>query len=501
MASQLPVAAVRPDVRREGDQSSMLTMQAVKGAGWLVFSRFLGRLIDLFTLLILARVLSPADFGVVALALSLVVIVDTVLEVPVTQALTRLVAIDKTHLDTGFTLGALRGLAIALVIAAAAWPFSWVYQDSHLVPLMLVLALGPISRGLFSPGMVHFVRALSFQQTFFAEAVGKFCAFAAAMLTLWLGGGYWAIVVNFVMAPLAATAASYAIAPYRPKLSMQRFDQFSGFVGWFSSAQVVAALNWQFDRVLLGGFVDKATLGRYTVASDLAVLPTQSLIGPALQPVMAAFASISSDTERLKQAFLKAARFAMLISAPVCVGLAVTGDLAVVLVLGAKWQEAGLYLQLLALSVVAIPYFQALYSFALAVDRPSAIFRMNLADLAIRVVAISAGFYFFSVIGAILARLALSLVMFAVYLANARRLAGVGIRTQLANIWKVFVAVAVMAAAVLALRRGIAPYGPAVLVELGLSIAAGCAAYGATLLALGVRLSIGPRRLEWIDRW
>ncbi|MFT3952973.1 MAG: oligosaccharide flippase family protein [Piscinibacter sp.] len=479
----------------------MLTMQAVRGAGWLVLSRFLGRFVDFFTLLILARVLTPADFGVVALAMTLVVIVDTVLEVPVTQALTRLAAIDKADLDTGFTLGALRGLAIAAVLVAAAWPFSLLYRDGHLVPLVFALAAGPISRGLYSPAMVHFVRDLSFRQAFITELIGKIVAFAAAVTVVLWGGGYWAIVANFVVAPFAATIASYVLAPYRPRLSLQRFSQFSSFVGWFSSAQIVSALNWQFDRVLLGAFVDKATLGRYTVASDLAVLPTQSLIGPAMQPVMAAFANISGDTERLRLAFLKAARFAMLISAPICIGIALTGDLAVALLLGGKWQEAGAFLRPLALSVVMIPYFQALYAFALAVDGPSSIFKMNLIDLALRVVLISAGLWLLAVEGAIVARVVMAALMFACYLVYARRLAGVGIRVQLKNIWKIAVATGAMAAEVVMVRYAVAPFGLHALVELAIAAATGVAVYVGTLHACGVRFVIGARRLEWIDRW
>ncbi|QCK87830.1 lipopolysaccharide biosynthesis protein [Phreatobacter aquaticus] len=479
----------------------MLTMKAVRGAGWLVFSRFLGRFIDFFTLLILARVLMPADFGVVALALTLVVVVDTVLEVPVTQALTRLSAIDKSHLDTGFTLGFLRGLVISAVIVAAAWPFSLIYNDRALILLVIALAAGPIARGLYSPAMVHFVRELSFRQAFISEFIGKLAAFASAIGVVMAGGGYWAIVANFVMAPMAATVASYVLAPYRPSLSLARFNQFSSFVGWFSSAQIVSALNWQFDRVLLGAFVDKTMLGRYTVASDLAVLPTQSLIGPAMQPVMAAFSNISDDPERLKLAFLKAARFAMLISAPICIGLALTGDLVIVLLLGAKWQETGEFLRLLALSVVTIPYFQALYSFALAIDRPVAIFRINLFDLAIRVVFVSLGLYLFSVTGTIIARLLTSVAMFGCYMIFARMLAGVGLRAQIKNIWKIGVASAAMAGCVMLLRAAVAPVMLPVIVELVLLAAYGAAVYAATLYGCGVRLIIGSRRLEWVDRW
>src|SRR3978361_2019049 len=114
----------------------MLAMRAFTGAGWLVGSRFLGRMIDFFTLLVLARALTPADFGLMALAMSLVAIVDMILEVPVTPRLVRLKQIDKSHLDTGFTLSILRGLVITFVVIAAAWPFARINNDPHLIPVV-----------------------------------------------------------------------------------------------------------------------------------------------------------------------------------------------------------------------------------------------------------------------------------------------------------------------------------------------------------------------------
>jgi len=94
----------------------MLTRRTLFGAAWTVSSRLAGRLIDFATLLVLARTLTPSDFGLTALAMTLTVIVDMVLEIPVIQALTRLSEIKKSHLDTAFTLGALRGFALATVV-------------------------------------------------------------------------------------------------------------------------------------------------------------------------------------------------------------------------------------------------------------------------------------------------------------------------------------------------------------------------------------------------
>jgi len=151
----------------------MLTMKTILGAGWTVSSRLTGRLIDFGTVLVLARTLTPADFGLTALAMTLTVIADMVLEIPIIASLTRLDHVEKSHLDTAFTLGALRGLVLAVVILAAAWPFSRIYNDSRLIPLVAVIAIGPIARSLYSPAMVNYIRNMSFRQVFLAEISGK----------------------------------------------------------------------------------------------------------------------------------------------------------------------------------------------------------------------------------------------------------------------------------------------------------------------------------------
>ncbi|MGD6613481.1 oligosaccharide flippase family protein, partial [Xanthomonas citri pv. citri] len=113
----------------------MLTLKTLRGAGWSVAARTLARVIDLATLLLLARLLTPADFGLTAIAVSLVAIVEMVLEVPLVQALMRLQKIETSHLDTAFTLGLLRGGVIAILMMLAAWPMAHIYDDSRLVLL------------------------------------------------------------------------------------------------------------------------------------------------------------------------------------------------------------------------------------------------------------------------------------------------------------------------------------------------------------------------------
>jgi PST family polysaccharide transporter len=191
----------------------------------------------------------------------------------------------------------------------------------------------------------------------------------------------------------------------------------------------------------------------------------------------------------------------MLISAPTCIGISQTADLIVAVSLGPKWHEAAPFLQLLALAVLTVPYYQTLYSFGLAVDRPVVLFKLNVIDLGLRILFISAGLYFFSVIGVMVARGLISVVMFAFYLLYARGLAGVTLSAQLANLWKVAVASVAMAAAVLVLRHALAPLELNAFVELFSTAALGAVVYVSALYGCGVRLIIGRGRFELTDGW
>jgi O-antigen/teichoic acid export membrane protein len=465
----------------------MLTTKTILGAGWTVSSRLAGRLLDFGTVLILARMLTPADFGLTALAMTLTVIVDTVFQVPLIQALTRLDDVRKPHLDTAFTLGLLRGLVLSFIILAAAWPFAHIYHDDRLIALVATLAIGPMARSLYSPGIVEFIRKMSFRQTFVAEILGKVISSLIAILVVYLGGGYWAIAASSVTAPVAMTLISYLLAPYRPALSLSKFSEFSTFLGWYSTAQIVSTLSWQYDRILLGYNITKSELGQFTMASDLGDMPTQSLIGPAMTPVMAAFARISGDPERLRNAYLKASRFTMLLAAPTCIGMSLTSDMIVDVLLGAKWKEAAFYLQWLSLSVVLNAFYQPVQSLALATNRTDFIFRLNLAELCSRVVLVSLGVYFYSLTGVVAARLAMSVIWFVLSLIAAQYLVGTRVASEVANLWRVAAACTAMTVLVLLLRHELVGSNINEVVELGLTASVGAVAYIGTLFALGVR--------------
>lgn len=427
-----------PDAARMGRRTTT-------GAAWLVGSRLVARSLDFGLLILISRILSAADFGLIAIAMSIIMIVEAVFELPLAQSLIRIADLRQAHLDTAFTLGMLRGLVLAAVMAALAVPFAMFYGDGRLVLLVCILSIAPAARGMSSPAMVTFARKMSFHRDFMLETLGKLLsALIAIALALWLRN-YWAMVAVTVLTPVFTAILSYIFAPYRPRLSLAEWPTFSKFLGWSSAAQVVFAINWQCDRLLLGRLVTPATLGRFAMASDVSALPFQALVLPLLRPLTAAFSLIGNDRARLGAAYVKASSALLMVGLPIMLILSGLAEPAVRLVLSDRWLASADILRWLALAIIPAMFVAPLAPLAMALDRTEIFLRQSAIELVFKLPAIAAGALLFGIPGVIAARLLAPFVMMMVGIIFVRQLTGITIRRQLLPCWRIALSGAVMA--------------------------------------------------------
>lgn len=427
------------------------------GAAWLIGSRLGTRLVDLATLAILARLLDPASFGLVAIAMTVLLIVEAVFEMPILQALVRIAVLDAAHFDTAFTLGVIRSAVLAATMAVAAWPLAWLYGNTRLAPLICVLALAPAMRGAVSPRMAVFARQISFQRDFVIELAGKSAALVAATVVAVTTHSYWAIVAGTVTTPAVTAAVSYLFAPYRPRLTLVHWPAFRGFLGWSSAAQVLSAFNWQCDRLLLGHFASPAGLGRYALAGDLSSLPDTALVVPVGRPLMAAFALIRDDVPRLRRAYLKASSTIVLLGLPLCLVLSLLADPVVRLLLGGKWLAAIPIVRWLALASVPMMIVAPFAGLAMAEGRTDILFRQKMIESGIKIPAVAVAAAFFGIPGVVAVRIATNVVLAAATMLLIRGISGVGVGAQFKGVARVFASGGAMAAAVAVVAPSLDP--------------------------------------------
>jgi PST family polysaccharide transporter len=460
--------------------------RAAVGATLMIAMRLITRCIDFATLVILGRLLSPADFGLVAIAMSVMFIVEAVSEIPLLPALIRLPVLEKSHYDTGFTIAILRAAFLAAVLIALAWPLAQLYGDHRLTALLCTLWIAPAGRSLGSPTLVKYLKRFDFRPVLAIEITGKLLASLASVGLAWWTASYWSISVGTIVSPVSIACLSYLLAPYRPKLSLVEWRAFSNFFGWTTLSQLLSALNAQLDQLIIPRFVGTKELGRFSMANNLANLPTQIVIAQVVTPFVAAFSHLSGDKERLATAYRTSATSMVAIGVPAMVGLSMISEPAIRLVLGQQWLEAAPVLRWLCLA--ALPYFfvSALGPLTLALGRPKMFAQLSAIELLLRFPLLLAGVAWFGIAGAVGVRLILAIVMAICSMVAVRKLIGVSVVSQLIGPWRPIVGGLVMALAIGLSEGWLSALKGSAALAFGLAVVIGLAAgtYSATLFLL-----------------
>lgn len=409
---------------------SSVTQRTATASIWTIGGKFLARLLDFVSLLILARLLSPADFGLVAIATSVLVIIETFLDLPLTQALMRQPSPSDKMFATAFTLSAIRGAAISLLMIVIAWPMALIYEDHRLFPLMVVLSIAPAMRSLVSPRMVLFMQRFDFKREFALDIITKGSTLVFGVGAAIATGSYWGLAIGAVSGPFVAAVVSYVFAPMRPTLTLVEWELFQDMVGWNSVSQVLNSINWQLDRLLLPRFTSLSMFGAFSVADNLAGIPHQTFVGPLMRPLMAAFSSLD-DHRKLVVPYLKATTAITLVAAPVLLILALLAEPALRIAVGDKWAFAAPILQwLCVVSLIGLPATM-MPPLAMVLNKTRFVAFRMLVEFIVRIPVTVLATAYFQVTGALAARIIAVLVAYAASMVITRRLIGAPFGGQL----------------------------------------------------------------------
>ncbi len=476
---------------------------------WAASGRLVGRAIDIAVLILLARVLSPGDFGLVAMAMTVILLVEAATEVPLVQPILRAKTPEDRHYDTAFTLGLIRALVVGSIVAAASPLVARYYGDQRLVLLVVFLALAPAFRSLVSPRLAARIRDYDMRPDFVMNVVGKLMALAMVATVVFSTGSFWAIAVGTVTSPIVMCVLSYVLAPYRPRLSFAAWPDFADVVGWNTVNQLFRSLNFQLDRIVLGRVATPAELGRYSLASDISSLPVQAFVQPMRQPLVSAF-SRAEDRHEQDQLWLLGINGLLALLGPMFLALALFADPLVLLILGAQWSDMVPFLVGLSLiAVVNVPTW-LLPPLAVVLYRADLTAKRTMLSTAIRAPLTIAGALTAGAMGAIGARALSTVAEVATTLHAAKTLVGLPWPTQLWGLRRTVAGLVVFAVVALISRPQVvdAPVGVAEhalaagwLVLAGLVAAASMAgAMGGLWVLEGRPAGLEHRVSDWLVR-
>ncbi|PAP94211.1 lipopolysaccharide biosynthesis protein [Mesorhizobium wenxiniae] len=428
---------------------SSITGRLIKGSMWLSLSRAIVNGLATLSTFVLAWYLSPADFGLVALATTMLLIVTTVTELSLTQALIRHEAPTESHFSAAWTLNATRGLILCLFFAACAWPASVVYEDPRLFGVMVALGFSVLLGSMTNPRLIMLQRKLIFWQEFVLSVSQKFVGVVVAVAIAMIFHSYWALVVGTLVSQATYLVTSYLVVPFRPRIVFKHMREFFSFSAWLTAGQIVNTLNWRFDHLLIGKVLGNAQLGYYTFGSNLARLPTREATAPLTQTIYPSFATIRDDPGRLAAAYQRVQALVAAIALPAGIGVAVIADPLVRLTLGEKWAPAIFIIQSLA-SVYALQTLGSLAQpLGMAKGKTRLLFIRDTQMLFVRVPIIFGALMLYGLEGVIYSRVFTGLLGALVNMVLVKHFIGVTVLEQLAANGRALASIAIMAAGVL----------------------------------------------------
>ena len=338
------------DGHLDGVNSAMhsINRKMAKGASWMVLMRFAERGLGLISTIILARLLLPADFGLIAMAMSIIAILELLSEFGFDWALIQNQSAERRHYDTAWTFNLLFGLSVASLLVLIAQLAAQFYNESRLEIVIYALALGTVIRGIENIGVVDFRKHMEFNREFYFLFGKKLITFCVTVPAAFMLRNYWALVIGSLVGRLAGVALSYLMHAYRPRLSLAARHELFHFSKWLFINNILTFARIRSADFVIGRITGTQSLGLFSVAYELANLPTSELIAPINRAVFSGYAKMSGELAVLSRGFLNVMSVIALFALPAGAGVAATADLIVGVFLGENWLAAVPLIQLLA---------------------------------------------------------------------------------------------------------------------------------------------------------
>jgi len=311
-----------------------------RGTALMVAMRWGMRLAGLVSTLVLARLLVPEDFGIVAMAATLMALLDSVLNFGVHNALIQDREAGRAEYDTAWTIRIGQAAFVAAILLAASPLAVDFYDEPRVQPVMWAMAGIAILRGLENIGVVDFRRDLRFGLELIFHLLGKIVQVALGIALAVVLRDYWALVLGILGGAVAKLLLSFVMSPYRPRLSLSAFRSIWSFSQWMLLFNLSQVMGERGDRILLGGYAPAGIVGNYSVAMDLARMPTMELRAPIERTIAPGFAHIKSDAERTNDAALKGLGLMAIAVFPAVFGVSAVARDFVLVLLGQKWAAA-----------------------------------------------------------------------------------------------------------------------------------------------------------------
>lgn len=370
-----------------------LRSAVLRGTAWALLVVVTMQVSRFVVAIVLARLLTPHEYGIAAMALVLTTLVFIFSDLSLGAAVVQRKLITEADRSTVFWTSLAIGSLFTVAGIAAAGPIAAFYGEPQVRPLFIALSLSFVLTSLQVTQASLLQREMRFRALTGRRMAAVVLGGVVGIVIAALGYGAWALVGQQIAVSVVSTVLLWVLSPWRPSLtfSIASLRSLGGFSLNVFGARLVSYFNRNTDSLLIGRVLGSSTLGLYSVAYTIVVMPLYRLVNPIQDVLFPAYSRLQDERERLADVWLRINRVAAATLVPLMVGLIVVAPDFIVVVLGERWRDATPVLQVLAV-VGLLQALAALGHRVLeAVGRPGTILRFTLLELAVTVPALFIG--------------------------------------------------------------------------------------------------------------
>ena len=345
-----PEQYIRTD-HLEGD----IEGRSVRGGAITSVAQVAKSLLTVGSTLVLARLLTPEDFGLVAMVTAVTGFLSMFKDMGLSMVTVQREEISQAQISALFWINAALGLVITVALAALSWGLAWFYQQPEVMGVAIVLALSFMVDGLTVQHEALMRRQMRYRALAIAEVVSVAAGVAAAVILAWQGFSYWALVANLVVFSAVNLVAIWIACPWRPA-APGRTDQMWELLRFGANITGFSFVNYfarNLDDVLIGRFHGANELGLYQKAYEILMVPITQINRPASRVAIPALSRLADDESRYRRAYLRILEKLLLVTMPVGALLILASDWVVLVILGDQWVDAALIFAALGVSIFA----------------------------------------------------------------------------------------------------------------------------------------------------
>ena len=375
--------------RREGEQEEEdgnVLDRTLSAGYWSFLDTIMQKVLIYGAFFITARLLSPADFGTVALAMVFPNLLDSLTALAFDTALTQKPKGDeRQYLHVVWTLNFLRSVVVAIIIFFSSFLVVKFFHIPDALLLFQLSALPVLFQGMTSIGQIYFFRELDFKKVFIRDLANYATAAILTVLLALSFHSYWAIFIGNTAGIFMAGVMTYVLNPYRPHLDLKfaKLKPLLTYSEWIFGQALSVRLTQTLEDTLVGHFTTTTNVGNFSKAKSLAYAPTSPLSNIISKIGFSALVATGGSLPHVHEGFHKSFDIAVLVAIPFIVVIWLAGDTLVYIVLGKAWMGIVPLLKILVIVSALNTCVQSIAGMTFnAINKPQYFFRLSALSLA-----------------------------------------------------------------------------------------------------------------------